>query len=110
MRWRGTVSRFSRIKAGYEDPQFPEFKLFILALKTTCKDRWRQVLQEAPRIRQKHLLILQEGISENQLAEMAAARVTLVVPQKLHASYGNGAPALLSVQQFIDQVRRAMAA
>ena len=29
----------------YFDPAWPEEKLFIVGLKTTCKDRWRQVLE-----------------------------------------------------------------
>ena len=54
-------------QASYRDPDFPDSKLRMLAVKTTCKDRWRQVLREADRIRTKHLLTLQEGISPNQL-------------------------------------------
>jgi EcoRII C terminal len=42
----------------------------MLAAKTTCKDRWGQVINEAHQIKEKHLLTLQEGISENQFAEM----------------------------------------
>ena len=37
-------------QASYRDPGFPESKLRMLAVKTTCKDRWRQVLREADRI------------------------------------------------------------
>jgi hypothetical protein len=53
----------------------------MLAVKTTCKDRWRQVLNEADRIPQKHLFTLQEGVSLAQLAEMEEAGLKLVVPQ-----------------------------
>ncbi|MFO1481543.1 MAG: type II restriction endonuclease [Turneriella sp.] len=71
----------------YHNPQFPTDKLAMLGVKTTCKDRWRQIMSEADRIPRKHLLTLQEGVSENQYAEMAAAGVTLVVPKKLHSAY-----------------------
>ena len=68
-------------QARYRDPGFPESKLRMLAVKTTCKDRWRQVLKEADRIRTKHLLTLQEGVSANQYRQMAESRVQLVVPK-----------------------------
>ncbi len=45
-------------KAAYDDSSFPEGKLFVVGVKTTCKDRWRQVTAEAPRIEWKHLLTL----------------------------------------------------
>lgn len=49
---------------------FPANKLVFLGAKTTCKDRWRQVLNEADRIETKYLFTLQQGISKNQLREM----------------------------------------
>lgn len=56
-------------------------ELVMLAAKTCCKDRWRQVLREAEKIPTKHLFTLQEGVSESQIAEMKDAGVRLVVPQ-----------------------------
>jgi len=93
-------------KQAYEDTKFPAKRLRMLAAKTTCKDRWRQVLNEANRIKNKHLLTLQEGVSEGQFNEMREAGVTLVVPLGLHKSY----PAqvrrhLVSVERFIGDVR-----
>jgi hypothetical protein len=74
----------------------------MLAVKTTCKDRWRQILNEADRIPHKHLLTLQEGVSLSQFAEMRAANVTLVVPQPLHYSYEETVrPHLLTFESFI---------
>ena len=40
--------------------------LAMLGAKSTCKDRWRQVLAEASKIPDKHLLTLEPGISEQQ--------------------------------------------
>lgn len=65
----------------YHNTQFPSDKLVFLASKTTCKDRWRQILNEADRIHTKHLFTLQQGISINQLKEMYKYNVQLVVPQ-----------------------------
>lgn len=42
----------------------------MLAVKTTCKDRWRQILNEADKIHQVHLFTLQEGVSLAQYREM----------------------------------------
>lgn len=65
----------------YHNPKFNENKLVMLASKTTCKDRWRQILNEADKIKTKHLFTLQQGISSNQLDEMYKHDVCLVVPK-----------------------------
>lgn len=65
----------------YHRPDFPEKFLHMMAAKTCCKDRWRQVINEADRIKEKHLFTLQEGISANQLKEMYDHDVKLVVPE-----------------------------
>ncbi len=71
----------------YRDPTFPAAKLTMLGAKSTLKDRWRQVLSEAERIEEKHLLTLEPGISENQTTEMHTKKLQLVVPRSLHATY-----------------------
>lgn len=71
----------------YKDKRYPDDKLIMLGTKTTCKDRWRQVLNEANRIPHKHLLTLQQGISKNQMDEMKEENLTLVVPKLLHNYY-----------------------
>jgi len=90
----------------YRDSGFAAEKLRMLAVKTTCKDRWRQILNEADRISKKHLLTLQEGISENQFREMTSSGVQLVVPQPLIASYPKMVqPHLLTIDTFIRSIR-----
>ena len=51
-------------EAAYHDFSFPVNRLTSLAAKTTCKDRWRQILNEADRLRdgRKYLCTLQQGI------------------------------------------------
>lgn len=71
----------------YHDPEFPAARLTMLGAKSTAKDRWRQVLSEAERIDDKHLLTLEPGISENQTDEMQSKRLQLVVPGRLQATY-----------------------
>ncbi|MDR0499595.1 MAG: type II restriction endonuclease [Holophagales bacterium] len=90
----------------YFNETFPKEKLFVLGLKTTCKDRWRQVLNEAPRHKAKHIITLQQGISKNQLAEMNTAGISLVVPEILHTKYPKDhAINLLTVEEFIKTVK-----
>lgn len=74
-------------EADYADPDFPTNQLMMLAVKTSCKDRWRQVLAEADRITDKHLLTLEPAISREQTTEMREHRLQLVLPAPLHATF-----------------------
>jgi hypothetical protein len=74
-------------EAEYHDAGFPGLRLTMLGVKSSCKDRWRQVLAEADRISLKHLLTLEPGISTNQTMEMQSKGLQLVLPAGLHATY-----------------------
>jgi len=90
----------------YRNPGYPTRSLRMLAAKTTCKDRWRQILNEADRIGTKHLLTLQEGVSANQFREMTEAGVKLVVPRALHRAFPEAVrPHLMTLRAFVDEVR-----
>ena len=90
----------------YRNRDFPEARLTMLGVKSTCKDRWRQVLSEAARISPKHLLTLEPGISENQTDEMKANSLNLVVPETIHATYRDSQKEwLVDVKGFIALVR-----
>jgi hypothetical protein len=71
----------------YHDPNFIINNLIFLGAKTTCKDRWRQILNEADKIKVKHLFTLQQGISQNQLREMYDNNVILVVPETYRKTF-----------------------
>lgn len=71
----------------YHNLLFPVDNLVFLGAKTTCKDRWRQVLNEADRIETKYLFTLQQGITKNQLREMKHEHVRLVVPASFRSSF-----------------------
>lgn len=92
----------------YLSPSFPVTRLATLAAKTTCKDRWRQILNEADRMkgRTKFLCTLQRGISPGQMAEMAAEQVMLVVPSAYISDYP---PAwrghIMNIRSFIAMIR-----
>ena len=88
----------------YHNINFPDSGLVMLAVKSTCKDRWRQILNEAERIPFKHLLTLEPGISVNQTDEMKSENVRLVIPRKIQASYRSSQHEwLMSLQDFIHE-------
>ncbi len=93
----------------YRDKKFESSRLTMLASKTTSKDRWRQILNEAVRIPLKHLITLEPSISLNQTNEMQSERVQLVIPAALHDTYTAGQRTwLMDVSGFLAlaQVRQ----
>lgn len=90
----------------YHNSRFPIDKLVFLASKTTCKDRWRQILNEADRVKKKHLFTLQQGISSNQLKEIYSAGVRLVVPKAHISSFPEQYRSeILDLGKFVDLVK-----
>jgi len=86
----------------YRDKKFVSDRLTMLASKTTSKDRWRQILNEAVRIPLKHLITLEPSISLNQTNEMQSEKVQLVIPAGLHDTYTVGQRAwLMDVSGFL---------
>lgn len=94
--------------AAYHDPFFPPDRLVVLGAKTTCKDRWRQVITEADRVRNqtKFLVTMQQGNSPHQLEEMGKAKVRLVVPNEYIRFYPEEFRAeIWPLKRFIGYVR-----
>jgi len=88
-------------KAEYDDPGFDPLRLTVLGVKSTCKERWRQVLAEAGRIEQKHLLTLEPAITPGQTGEMQANNLQLVLPRELHKTFTDEQQEwLLDVESF----------
>ncbi len=71
----------------YNTPDFDPVNLTMLGVKSSCKDRWRQVLVEADRVERKHLITLEAAISKNQTDEMDSKKLQLVLPKGLHDTY-----------------------
>jgi len=91
----------------YKDTTFNAINLTMLGVKSTCKDRWRQVLTEAKRIETKHILTLESAISINQTNEMKDNSLQLVVPQKIHSTYKpEQQDWLLTMNDFIYLVKQ----
>lgn len=96
--------------AEYAAPEFNPVKLAILGAKASCKDRWRQILGEADRVKAKHLCTLEPSISVNQTNEMKSRDVQLVLPKQIHQSYTNAQqPWLWTVMRFIEHIRQQQA-
>ncbi|NQU86592.1 MAG: restriction endonuclease [Mariniphaga sp.] len=96
---------FLSIEQYFKEPVGSD-KLVFLGAKTTCKDRWRQIVGEADRIPQKHLFTLQQGISVNQLKEMKTEGVSLVVPKPYLSSFPKEYRAdIWTLNKFVHYVR-----
>ena len=79
--------------------------LHMLGAKSTCKDRWRQVLVEAAKVPSKHLLTLEPSISSAQTNQMATHDLQLVVPEPIHATYTSVQRHWLwTLDDFIEEV------
>lgn len=92
----------------YHNADFPTERLAMLAAKTTCKDRWRQVLNEANRLKDgnKYLCTLQQGISAMQMDEMESEKVILVVPKPYITTYPKDRQnRIWTVQKFISYIK-----
>ena len=94
--------------AAYHDASFPTHRLAMLAVKRTCKDRWRQVTTEANRIDRKHLLTLEAGISEPQLSSMMHDHhLILAMPRDVRDSYpAHLRSRLLTIEQLIEDLKQ----
>lgn len=90
----------------YKNLDFPTERLTMLGAKSTCKDRWRQVLEEADRIANKHLLTLQPSISVNQTNEMQSKKLQLVIPAEIQKTYTIDQQRwLMTVDEFLNLVK-----
>lgn len=97
--------------AEYHHEDFDAGLLTMLGVKSTCKDRWRQVLAEADRVVHKHLITLEPAISVHQTEEMVSKNLQLVVPRQLHGTYTQGQqPFLMDVTGLIALLRAKQAA
>ncbi|MFU8892694.1 MAG: type II restriction endonuclease [Luteolibacter sp.] len=93
-------------KKNYLDQTFPDGLLTLLGAKTSCKDRWRQVLAESVRVKDKHLVTLQPSISTDQLEQMRSHHLQLVIPEAIHVSYPQAEKSYLwNLETFIAMVR-----
>lgn len=92
----------------YHDITYDSKGLGMLAVKTSCKDRWRQVMAEADRIAPKHLLTLEASISTAQTSEMISAQIQLVIPSAIQETFTDTQrPHLITFAQFLAHAQIA---
>ena len=94
-------------QAAYEDPAFPEEQLRMLASKTSIKDRFRQVADEANRIRDKHLFTLTPGdVTHPKLAQLDELHIHLVMPKVVKESYDDLIQGeTMTFSRFIEEIQ-----
>jgi hypothetical protein len=89
----------------YHDETFDRSRLRMLGAKTTCKERWRQVLAEANQIERKHLITLEPAVSSEQTNQMRDKGLQLVVPVVIQTTYKpDQQEHLMSFKQFIAEL------
>lgn len=90
----------------YLDSNYEASRLRMLGAKTSCKERWRQVLAEAKRIERKHLITLEPAISQDQTDQMQELKLQLVVPSIIQEAYSESQQDyLMNLGQFIAEVK-----
>ncbi|QSB84045.1 hypothetical protein JW296_01595 (plasmid) [Citrobacter freundii] len=88
----------------YHDTEFPVENLRMLAVKTTCKDRWRQILNEADKFIRCICLHSRRSFS-GSISGDAESGVRLVVPSSLHKKYPRRVRAeLMTLGAFIAEL------
>lgn len=89
-------------ESAYHSNNSAWINLDMLAVKSTLKDRWRQILAEANKIPRKHLLTLEPAITVPQTDEIAERNVQLVLPRPLHSTFMEQQQSqLMSVEEFL---------
>ncbi|MBM4434160.1 MAG: type II restriction endonuclease [Chloroflexi bacterium] len=92
--------------SAYKDAASGDPSVHFLSAKRTLKERWSQVLKEGKKVPTRHLLTLDEGVSEGQFALMQRAGLQLVVPAPNVAKFPpNIRTRLLTFEGFLARVR-----
>jgi hypothetical protein len=95
----------------YRDPDFPSGRLRMVSCKTTTRERWYETIPESRRIETKYLLTLDDGMSDNKIAEMWERRVLPFLPQAIIDSAYQGrrtVDRLQNVTHLIAELRAVL--
>ncbi len=88
-------------RALYLDEKRPHDHALVLSVKTTLRERWKQVKGEIKNCR-LFLATVDENIAENAIEDMKANEITLVVPESLKKSDVTVYKAAVNVISFRD--------
>ncbi len=105
----GTVDFIFPGIAEYHDKGFPAERLFHMNAKTTIRERWSQVLEEAPKVLagQRHIGTVDANIASSTLARIHAEHLRVVMPEGVISGYSNDfLGQLMPVSEFIERVRK----
>jgi hypothetical protein len=91
----------------YHNPGFPAERLRMVACKSTARDRWRQVLNEASRISEKYFLTLDPNLSPSLIAKIDAANLRLFLPQPIIDAHYPAEPRLRSLTGLLSALASA---
>jgi hypothetical protein len=91
--------------AEYHDADFRADRLRMVACKSTSKERWRQILNEAERVPEKYLLTLDPGLSLSTLEQMLAASVRPFLPVSVTAAAYSGVAERAMLGSVADLLR-----
>jgi hypothetical protein len=96
--------------AAYHDPAFPADRLRMVGCKAKLRDRWRQYLAEAERIRVKHHLCLDPDLSDDVINNMHAQNLRTCMPKRIiEEAYAKRdvVRKLMTVEELISELRSA---
>ena len=94
----------------YHDTRYPAERLRMVACKTTSKERWRQILNEAERIADKYLLTLDRRLTAAVIYQMNAARLLTFLPASIITTDYSTNPErgrLRSIRDLVAELRIA---
>lgn len=94
--------------AHYADPDVADGVLTFLAAKTSTKERWMQVVAEAPRIQTRHLATLDRDLNSSVLMSMLNKRVLPVIPKPIidDCYPDTSSDEIMTVGEFLQMVKR----
>ena len=81
-------------------------RLVMLGVKSTCRERWLQVLMESDKISRKHLFTIDRGITSEQMDRMEDKNLKLVVPLPVQKGYSKQQQKqMCSLFEFIEDIK-----
>lgn len=90
----------------YNNPEFESNLLTMLAAKSTAKERWRQILEEADRIDRKHFCTLDQKITNQTIEDIIQSNIQLVIPEDIiNEFYTSRSNEILTLNNFVTVVR-----
>lgn len=95
----------------YHDPDYPPEKLRIVSCKSTTRERWYETIPESQRIGVKYLLTLDDGMSDQKIADMWSANVRPFMPRgTIETAYAgrSSAERLSTVTQLVAELRAVL--